>query len=418
MNRTGTDMLSAAPAAFAYKGDFPIFAATELDGRPLVYLDSAASAQKPRVVLDAMRQFEGSQYANIHRGVYRLSEAATMRYEEARGKAQRFLGAADPREIVFVRGTTEAVNLLAHSFARPRSHPGDEILITHLEHHANIVPWQILCGQTGATLKVAPITDAGEVDLAAFAQMLGPRTRLAAVAHVSNALGTVNPVKEMTALAHARGVPVLVDGAQAVPHLPVDVQDIGCDFYAFSGHKLYGPTGIGVLYGRSEHVQDMPPYQTGGDMILKVSFAGTTFAPAPARFEAGTPHITGAVGLGAAIDYVESIGRDRIAAHGHDLLVYGQAALAAVGGLRLVGTAPQRAGLLSFVLDGIHPHDLGTFLAERNIAVRSGHHCAQPVMDRLGVPATTRASFGVYNCRKDLDILADGLLQAKEFFGA
>ena len=262
---------------------------------------------------------------------------------------------------------------------------------------------------------MAPITDEGEVDLAAFAQMLGPRTKLAAVAHVSNALGTVNPVKEMTALAHACGVPVLVDGAQAVPHLPVDVQDIGCDFYAFSGHKLYGPTGIGVLYGKLEH---LPPYQSGGDMILKVSFAGTTFAPAPARFEAGTPHITGAIGLGAAIDFVEAVGRDRMAAHGHDLLVYGQTALAAVGGLRLIGTAPRRAGLLSFVLDGIHPHDLGTFLAARNIAVRSGHHCAQPVMDRLGVPATTRASFGIYNCREDLDALAGGLHQAKEFFGA
>lgn len=414
---TGAPMSPAETLRIGHKGDFPIFQETAEDGRPLVYLDSAASAQKPLAVIEAMREFDSRQYANIHRGVYRLSETATMRYEEARGKAQRLLGAADPREIVFVRGTTEAVNLVAYSFVRQRLCPGDEILVTHLEHHANIVPWQILCGQTGASLKVAPVTDEGAVDLAAFTALLGPRTRLAAVAHVSNALGTVNPVKQMTDLAHARGVPILVDGAQAAPHLPVDVREIGCDFYAFSGHKLYGPTGIGVLYGKLEHLQDMPPYQSGGDMILKVSFEGTTFAPAPARFEAGTPHITGAVGLGAAIDYVQAIGMDRIAAHGRELLDYGQARLTAVPGLRLVGTAPQRAGLLSFVMTGIHPHDLGTYLAARNVAVRSGHHCAQPVMDRFGVPATTRASFGVYNTRDDLDALLDGLLGAKEFFG-
>ncbi len=397
----------------AWKTDFPVFA-----DRNLVFLDSAASAQKPAVVLDAMREFDAHSYANIHRGVYKLSETATAAYEGARAKVGTFLGAASEREIIFTRGATEAVNLVANSFARPRLAPGDEILITHLEHHANIVPWQLVCEQTGAVLKVAPITDRGEVDLEAFASLLGPRTRLAAFAHVSNALGTVNPVTEMTAMAHAQGVPVLVDGAQAVPHLPVDVQEIGCDFYVFSGHKLYGPTGIGALYGKQEHLEAMPPWQGGGDMILSVTFAGTTYAPAPGKFEAGTPNITGAVGLGAAIDYLEGLGWPAITAHQEDLQAHAEPLLRGIDGLRLIGEPTRRAGLFSFVMDGIHPHDVGTFLAAENIAVRSGHHCAQPVMERFGVPATTRASVGLYNTREDLDALHAALLRMKEFFDA
>ncbi len=396
-----------------WRSDFPVF-----ENRDLVYLDSAASAQKPAVVLDAMRDFDAHHYANIHRGVYKLSEDATARYEGARATVRDFLGAASEREIVFTRGTTEAVNLVAHSFARPRLGPGDEILITHLEHHANIVPWQLICEQTGAVLIVAPITERGEVDLGAFADLLGPRTKLAAIAHVSNALGTINPVRDLVAIAHAKGVPVLVDGAQAVPHLPVDVQDIGCDFYAFSGHKLYGPTGIGALYGKLERLEAMVPYQGGGDMILSVTFDKTTYAPAPHKFEAGTPNITGAVGLGAAIDYVAEIGWPAITAHQQDLQVYAETLLTSIDGLRLIGTPVHRAGLFSFVMDGIHPHDVGTFLAAENIAVRSGHHCAQPVMERFGVPATTRASLGIYNTRSDLDALHAALLRMKEFFCA
>ncbi|MFH2051514.1 MAG: cysteine desulfurase [bacterium] len=400
-----------------WRGDFPVFAVTE-NGKPLVYLDSAASAQKPHQVLDAVRHFEAFEYANIHRGVYKLSETATARYEGARASVRRFLNASDDREIVFVRGTTEAVNLVARSFARPRLAPGDEILITHLEHHSNIVPWQLICAETGAELKVAPIDDRGVVDFEAFAGLLGPRTKFAAFAHVSNALGTVNPVREMTRLAHAQGVPVLVDGAQAVAHMPVDVQEIGCDFYAFSGHKLYGPSGIGALYGKLEHLEAMPPYQGGGDMIRSVSFSGTTFAPAPQKFEAGTPNIGGAVGLGAAIEYVESIGWEAIESHQRALQEHGEQVLASITGLRLIGTAPERVSLFSYILDGVHPHDIGTFLAADNIAVRSGHHCAQPVMERFGVPATTRASLGIYNTRDDIDALAAGLRRVKEFFAA
>lgn len=400
-----------------WRGDFPVFAVTE-NGKPLVYLDSAASAQKPHQVLDAVRHFEAFEYANIHRGVYKLSETATARYEGARAAVSRFLNAARDQEIVFVRGTTEAVNLVARSFARPRLAPGDEILITHLEHHSNIVPWQLICAETGAELKVAPIDDRGVVDLEAFAGLLGPRTKFAAFAHVSNALGTVNPVREMTRLAHAQGVPVLVDGAQAVAHLPVDVQEIGCDFYAFSGHKLYGPSGIGALYGKLEHLEAMPPYQGGGDMIRSVSFGGTTFAPAPQKFEAGTPNIGGAVGLGAAIEYVEAIGWEAIESHQRALQEHGEQVLASITGLRLIGTAPERVSLFSYILEGVHPHDIGTFLAADNIAVRSGHHCAQPVMERFGVPATTRASLGIYNTRGDIDALAAGLRRVKEFFAA
>ncbi len=412
MKSTATGMISPVREQ-AWKNDFPVF-----EDQSLVYLDSAASAQKPAVVLDAMREFDAHQYANIHRGVYKLSETATARYEAARAKVRDFLGAGSEHEIIFTRGTTEAVNLVAHSFARPRLGPGDEILITHMEHHANIVPWQLVCEQTGAALKVAAITDRGEVDLEAFAALLGPRTRMAAIAHVSNALGTINPVRDMVTLAHDKGVPILVDGAQAVPHLPVDVQEIGCDFYAFSGHKLYGPTGIGALYGKREHLETMPPYQGGGDMILSVSFEKTTYAPAPQKFEAGTPNITGAVGLGAAIDYLTGIGWPAITSHQQELQAYAEPLLTSIDGLHLIGTAPQRAGLFSFVIDGIHPHDVGTFLADDNIAVRSGHHCAQPVMERFGVPATTRASLGLYNTPSDLDALRAALLRMKEFFSA
>ncbi len=406
-----TSSRDATNRATSRRGDFPVFA-----DRDLIYLDSAASAQKPAVVLDAMREFDAHHYANIHRGVYRLSEEATARFEQARATVGRFLHAESEREIIFTRGATEAVNLVAHSFARPRLGPGDEILITHLEHHANIVPWQLVCEQTGAELKVAPVTDTGEVDLEAFASLLGPRTRLAAFAHVSNALGTVNPVREMTALAHDHGVPVLVDGAQAVPHLPVDVREIGCDFYVFSGHKLYGPTGIGALYGRREHLEAMPPYQGGGDMILSVTFGKTTYAPVPQKFEAGTPHITGAVGLAAAIDYLQGLGWSALTAHQQELQDHAEALLTSIPGLRLIGTPERRAGLFSFVMDGVHPHDIGTFLAAEHIAVRSGHHCAQPIMERFGVPATTRVSLGLYNSREDLDTLHAALLRLKEFF--
>ncbi|PIV81580.1 cysteine desulfurase CsdA [bacterium CG17_big_fil_post_rev_8_21_14_2_50_64_8] len=402
-----------ATAGCTRRDDFPVFA-----DPGLVYLDSAASAQKPAVVLDAMRAFDATSYANIHRGVYALSERATAAYEGARGKVRGFLHADADREIVFTRGATEAVNLVANSFARPRLGPGDEILITHLEHHANIVPWQMVCAETGAQLRVAPINDRGDLDLDEFAALLGTHTRLVAFAHVSNALGTVNPVREMTALAHARGVPVLVDGAQAVPHLPVDVQDLDCDFYVFSGHKLYGPTGIGALYAKWEHLESMPPWQGGGDMILSVSFDKTIYAEAPRKFEAGTPNITGAVGLGAAIDYLTAIGWPAITAHEEDLEAYAEPQLAAIEGLRLIGTPAVRAGLFSFVMDGIHPHDVGTFLAADNIAVRSGHHCAQPVMERFGVPATTRASLGLYNTRADVDALVSALKRMKEFFAA
>ncbi len=396
-----------------WKKDFPVFQ----DGS-LVYLDSAASAQKPAVVLDAMREFDAHQYANIHRGVYKLSEQATARYEAARAKVRDFLDARDEREIIFTRGTTEAINLVANSFARPRLGPGDEVLITHLEHHANIVPWQMVCAQTGAELRVVPITERGEIDLEAFAALLSPRTKMAAVAHVSNALGTINPVREMVKLAHDQGVPILVDGAQAVPHLPVSMQDIDCDFYAFSGHKLYGPTGIGALYGKLEHLKAMPPYQGGGDMILSVSFEKTTYAPVPQKFEAGTPNITGAVGLGAAIDYLTDLGWPSILAHQAELQAYAEPMLTSIEGLRLVGTAPGRAALFSFVMAGIHPHDVGTFLAAENIAVRSGHHCAQPVMERFAIPATTRASLGLYNTTQDIDALHAALLRMKEFFDA
>ncbi len=406
-----SDRLDAARV----RADFPILA-SHMRGKPLVYLDSAASAQKPRQVIDAVSSFYESGYANIHRGVYQLSAEATRQYEDVRGKAARFLGAPDPSAIVFVRNVTEAINLVAQSFTRPRLRPGDEILITAMEHHANIVPWQLVCEQTGAELRVVPIADDGSLILDEVERQLGERTRMLAFTHVSNALGTINPVKEIVGLARERGVPTLVDGAQAAPHMPVDVQDLGCDFYGVTAHKIFGPTGVGVLWGRKELLDAMPPYQGGGDMIEQVSFEKTTYAPVPHKFEAGTPHIAGVIGLGAALDYVDALGMERVEAHEQELLAYGTEALEAIPGLRLIGTAPHKAAVLSFVLDGIHPHDIGTVLDGEGVAIRAGHHCAQPVMERYGVPATARASFSIYNTRDDVDALVAALNKTRELF--
>ena len=395
--------------------DFPILSRS-MRGKPLVFLDSAASAQKPQAVLDAIADFYSNHYANIHRGLYELSETATHLHEQARAKVQALLGAAQRREIVFTRNATEAINLVAQSFARHRLGAGDEILITCMEHHANIVPWQLICEEKGARLRVAPISDAGELLEDELETLIGPRTRLVAVAHVSNVLGTVNPVRRIIEVAHDRGVPVLVDGAQAVPRLAVDVQELGCDFYVFSGHKLYGPTGIAVLYAQADLLEAMPPYQGGGEMISSVSFEKTTYNEIPYKFEAGTPDIAGAIGLAAAIDYVEAIGLDRIAAHEHALLGYGTKLLSAIPEVRLIGTAREKTGVLSFVVEGIHPHDVGTILDGEGIAIRAGHHCAQPLMDRLGLPATARASLGLYNDQSDLDRLAEGIRKVIEVF--
>jgi cysteine desulfurase/selenocysteine lyase len=395
--------------------DFPVFD-QEINGKPLIYLDSAASAQKPQVVIDTLHRFYTTGYSNIHRGVYQLSEQATSLYEGTREKVRRFINAESTREIVFLRGTTEALNLLASSFGGSRVGEGDEILITHMEHHSNIVPWQFLCERTGAKLVVVPINDAGELDMEAFGKLLGPRTKIVSVAHVSNALGTVNPVAEIIAMAHAQGTPVIIDGAQAAPHLHVDVRELDADFYSFSGHKLYGPTGIGILYGKAELLEAMPPWQGGGDMIRSVSFDGTTFAAIPSKFEAGTPDIAGAIGLGTAIYYLDSIGFEAIGEHGRELLEYGTRRLLEIPGLRLIGTAAEKVAVLSFTLEGVHPHDIGTILDQEGIAVRAGHHCAQPVMDRFCVPATTRASIGLYNNRDDIDALAAGLVKIREMF--
>jgi cysteine desulfurase/selenocysteine lyase len=410
----------AAPSVAGYdveavRRDFPILATTVHD-KPLVYLDSAASAQKPRTVIEAERALYEGYYSNVHRGVHQLSVQSTEAYEAARGKARAFLGARESREIIFVRGTTEAINLVAQSFGRPTLKPGDEVLITGLEHHSNIVPWQILCEQTGASLVVAPINDAGEVELPVFEKRLSPRTKVVALAHVSNALGTINPVKRMTALARDVGAAVLIDGAQGAPHLAIDVVDLDCDFYVFSGHKVYGPSGIGVLYGKAERLEAMPPWQGGGDMIASVTFEKTTYNVIPHKFEAGTPNIAGVIGLGVAIDYVTGLGLPRIAAHEDELLRYGTERLQAIPGLRIVGTAKHKAGVLSFVLDGIHPHDVGTVLDYEGIAIRTGHHCAQPVMDRYGLPATARASLACFNTRADLDALARGIVKVQEMF--
>jgi cysteine desulfurase/selenocysteine lyase len=398
------------------RADFPILSSRS-HGRPLVYLDSANTSQKPIPVIEATRRFYAEENANIHRATYQLSETATAVYEGAREKVRRLLGAADAKEIVLVRGTTEAINLVATCFGQAYVSAGDEILITGLEHHSNIVPWQLLCQRSGALLKVVPITDEGELRLDEMERLLGPRTKLLAVSHVSNALGTINPVKQIVEMAHARGVLVLVDGAQAVPHLPVDVRNLGCDFYAFSSHKMYGPTGIGALYGRRALLEKMPPYQGGGDMIASVTFEKTTYNSLPWKFEAGTSNIAGAAGLAAAIDYLLDLDLDAVGAHEHDLLVYATDRLMEIPDLRIIGTAREKAGVISFLLGEIHPHDIGTVLDQEGICIRTGQHCAQPVMDRFGIPATARASFGVYNNRADVDALVDGLRKVAEVFG-
>ena len=397
------------------RGEFPALAQRVHD-RPLVYLDSAATSQKPRAVIDALSRFYSEDNANVHRGVHALAERATAQLEGARAKVQRFIGAARADEIVFVRGVTEAVNLLAHSFGRARVRRGDEILVTALEHHSNLVPWQLLCREAGATLRVAGVDQSGELRLEELSAMLGPRTRLLAATHVSNALGTITPMAQMVELAHARGVPVFIDGAQAAPHLPIDVQRLGCDFYALSAHKMYGPMGIGVLYGRSPLLEELPPWQSGGEMVSAVSFAEASWQKPPHKFEAGTPDAAAAVGLGAAVDWLQALDRDAAAAHERDLLAYGLQLLREIRGLRLLGPLRERVGVLSFTVEGVHPHDVGTVLDLEGVAVRTGHLCAQPLLHRLGVPAVVRASLALYNTRNDLDALAAALRKVRETF--
>ena len=397
------------------RANFPILYQL-VNGKPLVYLDNAATTQKPRAVIDAITRYYEADNANIHRGVHYLSQHATQRYENSRETVRRFLNAAEPSEIVFVRGATEGINLIAQTLGRTRVRAGDEVLITAMEHHSNIVPWQILCEEKGAMLRVAPINDAGELILDEFARLLGPRTKIVAVPHVSNALGTINPLRQMVELAHRHNAVVVVDGAQAVPHLAVDVRALDCDFYVFSGHKLYGPTGIGVLYGKSALLNAMPPYQGGGDMILSVTFEKTTYNKIPHKFEAGTPDVSGVIGLAAAINYVNELGLDRIEAHERDLLRQATESLSTIPGIRLIGTAKEKASVLSFVMDGIHPHDIGTILDQEGIAIRTGHHCAQPVMERFGIPATARASFAFYNTREEVNALVKGIDRVREVF--
>jgi cysteine desulfurase/selenocysteine lyase len=399
-----------------WRTDFPILK-TKVHGKPLVYLDNAATTQKPLAVIEAESEYYCNYNANVHRGIHTLSQSATDAYEGARAKVQYLINAASPKEIIFVRGTTEAINLVAQSYGRSRFQAGDEIILSRMEHHSNIVPWQILCQQTGAKLRIIPINDTGELQMDAFAALLNERTRLVTVTHVSNSLGTINPVKRIIEHAHARNVPVLLDGAQAIAHLPVDVQALDCDFYAFSGHKLYGPTGIGVLYGKSALLEAMPPYQGGGDMISSVSFAGTAYNTLPYKFEAGTPNIAGVIGLGAAVDYVTGIGFEALAAHEHALLAYATPLLADIPGLRIIGSAHEKTGVLSFVLEGMHPHDIGTILDGEGVAIRTGHHCTMPLMERFGIPGTARASFALYNTRQEVDALVAAIHKAKEVFG-
>jgi cysteine desulfurase / selenocysteine lyase len=396
--------------------DFPILHQS-IHGKPLVYLDNAASSQRPRAVIDAISHYYEHDHANVHRGVHALSQRATDAYEGAREVIRKFIGASDTQEVIFTSGTTEGVNLVAQSFLRPTLKAGDEILISALEHHANIVPWQLLCEQTGAALKVIPIDQRGVVDFAAFESLVGPRTKLLALAHVSNALGTIVPIENYIAVAKRANVPVLIDGAQAIPHTPVDVAALGCDFYCFSSHKMLGPTGFGILYGRKELLERMPPWQGGGDMILSVTFEKTTFNQLPWKFEAGTPHIAGAIGLAAAIRYLDAIGMDRIAAYEHELLLYATDRLTKLPGLRVVGTAPEKAAVISFVLDGIHPHDIGTIVDTEGVAIRTGHHCAMPVMDFFKVPATARASFSFYNTFEEADRLVAALEHTRRVLG-
>jgi cysteine desulfurase/selenocysteine lyase len=397
------------------RADFPILR-TRVRGKPLVYLDNAATAQKPEVVIEALNRYYRAENANIHRGVHFLSEIATAKYEEARAKVRAFVNAAESREIVFTRGTTEAINLVAQSYGRSRLRAGDEILITHMEHHSNIVPWQLLCEQVGARLRVLPVDDRGELVLEDYERSIGERTRLVSVVHVSNALGTVNPIRQIVQAAHARGVPVLVDGAQAAPHMKVDVRELDCDFYAFSGHKLFGPTGIGVLYGKASLLEEMPPYQGGGDMISSVSFEKTTYNVLPYKFEAGTPHIAGVIGLGAAIDYVNGIGLERIQRYEAELLEHLREGLRGIPEVRIIGDAKERAGVVSFVVDGIHAHDVGTILDAEGIAIRTGHHCCMPLMKRFGVAATARASIAFYNTHSEIEALLGAIPKVLEVF--
>jgi cysteine desulfurase/selenocysteine lyase len=395
--------------------DFPALH-QQVHGKPLIYLDNAATSQKPQVVIDALTAYYSRENSNVHRGVHLLSEKATQAYETGRACVQRFLNAADTREIVFVRGATEGINLVAASYGRTWVGAGDEIIISAIEHHSNIVPWQILCEEKGAVLRVIPVNDDGELLLDEYARLLGARTKFVAVGHISNALGTINPIEQMIEMAHRQGVPVLIDGAQAAPHLRVDVRALDCDFYVFSGHKTLGPTGIGVLYGKAKWLERMPPYQGGGDMIASVTFEKTTYNALPYKFEAGTPHIAGVIGLGVALDYLSGLGLDRVVAYERELLAYGTAALHAVPGVRIIGTARKKASVLSFVVDGVHAHDVGTILDHAGVAVRAGHHCAMPVMQRFGVPATVRASLAFYNTREELDALVAGLHDVRGIF--
>ena len=398
------------------RADFPILQ-RKIRGRSLVYLDNAATSQKPKAVIEAVSRYYERDNANIHRGVHFLSEQATAEFEAARQSVQLFIHAGRPEEIIFVRGATEAINLVAQTYGRAHVSSNDEVLITAMEHHSNIVPWQMLCQEKGAKLRVAPINEKGELILEEFDRLLGPRTKLVALSHVSNALGTVNPVADMIGLAHSRNIPVLVDGAQAVPRLSVNVQKLDADFYAFSGHKTYGPTGIGVLYGKGALLDSMPPYQGGGDMISSVTFEKTTYNKIPHKFEAGTPDMAGAIGLRAALEYLNDVGLDRVATHESELLAYATDAISSIPGVRVIGTAKEKTGVLSFTLEGVHPHDIGTVLDQEGIAIRTGHHCAQPVMERFGVDATARASFGLYNTKEEIDALVTGIEKVKEVFG-
>ena len=395
--------------------DFPALRVS-VHGKPLVYLDNAATTQKPQAVIDALTRYYTAENSNVHRGVHFLSQVATQAYDGGRTRVRRFLNAAHDHEIVFTRGTTDGINLVAQSYGRKHLRAGDEVIITAMEHHSNIVPWQLLCEEKQALLRVAPVTDEGELDLEALDALLGSRTKLLGISQLSNALGTINPVKDIIALAHERGIAVLVDGAQAAYHLKVDVRDLDADFYVLSGHKVYGPTGIGVLYGKAALLQKMPPYQGGGDMISSVTFAKTSYNVIPYKFEAGTPNIAGAIGLGVALNYLQDVGLDRIAVHEADLLAYGTALLREIPGVRLIGTARNKASVLSFVMDGIHPHDVGTIVDREGVAIRTGHHCAQPLMDRFGIPATARASLAMYNTREELDALARAIIKVREVF--
>lgn len=406
------------PSTFDYarvRADFPILS-SEVRGKPLTYLDNGATSQKPLSVIETLDQYYRGENSNIHRGVHFLSEQATDAYERARAKTAEFIGAPDSDEVIFVRGATEGINLVAHGFIETQLTAGDEILISHMEHHANIVPWQIAAEKTGAVLKVVPVNDHGELDLEAYASMLSERTKLVSIVHVSNALGTINPVKSLIEQAHARDIPVLIDGCQSTPHMPVNVAELDCEFFVFSGHKVFGPTGIGVLWGKREWLEKLPPYQSGGDMIEQVDFDGTTFKGIPGKFEAGTPHIAGVIGLAAAIDYVHSLDRAGALAHEHALLTYATEKLSAIDGVRIIGTAQQKAAILSFVINEIHPHDIGTFLDADGVAVRAGHHCTQPLLKRMGVSATARASFSCYNNFEDVDRLANAVVKMKRFF--